>query len=791
MVLRRRPAWLRIRASVIFVAIVLSVIGARDGAADPSIVVQGNRRIDADAIRTHFHATRSGELDAGAVDAALKELYATGAFEDVKIIRAGAQVVVTVVEAPVIGRLQFEGNKKFKDADLAKATALKAGLPLTKTAVHADVAQLTEFYRLGGRYAARVTPKTIAHGEGRVDLVFEIDEGAKTGVKQIVFTGNHAYAVSRLRRVISTTESGWFAFLKTSDTYDPDRVRADGELLRRFYVKNGYADVRVTAAAGSYDPAQKGFVITFAIDEGDRYRFGTVDIVSRIAALDGAAFRGALPIAPGDLYDGEAVEKAVGEITIAVGKRGYRFVAVHPRVERNVATKTVNLVFALDEGAHLYVERIAIHGNTRTRDEVIRREFDFTEGDAYDSALTDRAERRLKALALFKSVKIANTQGSAPDRVVLDVAVEEQQTGDFSISGGYSTADGLLAEVSVSEQNLLGRGQYAKVSATLGQYLRGGTVSVAEPYFLGQRMTLGLDLSYRDSLTSSYQSYGSTTYGAAVKVAVPLTDNLTTEARYSIMSQRLSLDPALMDCSAANPPPTCFANGEASAAVKQAVLNGAVLTSAVGTGTTYSTLDNPRDPHDGLRIEGRQDVAGLGGGVDFLRSTGDVRYYKSVGDGVVAMTRVQGGTIAPYGGQTLPLTSSFFGGPTVVRGFAPNGFGPRDLTAGTTMDNIGGSSYWATTAQLTAPIPGLPPEVALRGAFFADAASLWGYRGATSFPALSQSLNVADSRKVRASVGASLIWDSPLGALHVDYAIPVSKTNYDITQRMSFGAGAF
>jgi outer membrane protein insertion porin family len=622
-------------------------------------------------------------------------------------------------------------------------------------------------------------------------LVFEIDEGAKTGVKRIVFTGNRAFATSRLRAIITTTESGWFAFLKTSDTYDADRVQADSELLRRFYMKNGYADARVSSAAGGYDPAQKGFVVTFAIDEGDRYRFGTVDVVSHVAAVDAAAFRGVVPIASGEVYNGEAVEKAAGDMTIAIGRRGYRFVSVRPRVMRDAATRTMNLVFALDEGAHLYVERIAVHGNTRTRDEVIRREFDLTEGDAYDRALIDRAERRLKALALFKSVKIASTQGSAPDRVVLDVTVEEQQTGDFSISGGYSMADGLLAEVSVSEQNLLGRGQYAKVSATAGQYLHGGTISVAEPYFLGQRMTLGLDLSYRDSLTSSYQSYGSTTYGAAVKVAAPLTDNLTTEARYSIMSQRLSLDPALMDCSASNPPPTCFANGEASAAVKQAVLNGPVLTSAVGTTVSYSTLDNPRDPHDGVRAEVRQDVAGLGGGVDFLRSTGDVRYYKSFGDGAVAMTRVQSGTIAPYGGQTLPLTSSFFGGPALVRGFAPNGFGPRDLTAGASMDNIGGSSYWATTAQLTAPIPGLPPEVALKGAFFADAASLWGYRGATSFPALSQSLNVADSRKVRASVGASLIWDSPLGALHADYAVPVSKTNYDITQRLSFGAGPF
>jgi outer membrane protein insertion porin family len=269
-----------------------------------------------------------------------------------------------------------------------------------------------------------------------------------------------------------------------------------------------------------------------------------------------------------------------------------------------------------------------------------------------------------------------------------------------------------------------------------------------------------------------------------VRAGTPITDNLSSEIRYSILRQSLSLSPALMICS----PPNCLS---ASAAVKQAALNGPVFTSAVGSTVAYSTLDNPRNPHDGLRAELRQDIAGLGGGADFLRSTGDVRYYKTFGDEVVGMARAQGGTIAPYGGQTLPLTSSFFGGPQLVRGFAPNGFGPRDVTSGTTMDNIGGSSYWATTAQLTAPIPGMPPEVPLKGGFFADAGSLWGYRGQTTFPALSQSLTVADSRKVRSSVGATLIWDSPFGALHVDYAMPLSKAPYDVTQRLGFGAGPF
>jgi outer membrane protein insertion porin family len=780
----RRAAQAFAGAAFAISVLITAAGGCAAAPSNASIVVEGNRRVDAEAIRSHFHPRPDGTLDAEALDVALKELYATGAFEDVKIARSGGRVVVSVVEAPVIAKVQFEGNKKLKDDDLTKAIQLRPRSSLTKAAVQSDAARLAEVYRQTGRYAVEVTPKTIARGDGAVDLVFEINEGAKTGVKHIVFIGNHAFAGSRLKAMIKTSESGWFAFLKTSDTYDPDRVQADRELIRRFYAKNGFADARVVSAVGSYDPAQKGITLSFTIEEGERYRLGAVDIESHVPAVDASAYRSALRVAAGDAYDGEAVEKAVEQLAIAVGRSGQRFVSVRPHLQRNVAAKTIDLVFALEEGSHQYVERIIVHGNAATREEVIRREFDFAEGDAFDRALIERAERRLKALGLFKSVKITNDRGSAPDRLMLDVAVEEQKTGDFSISGGYSTADGLLAEVSVSEQNFLGRGQYVKVAATLGQYVRGGSLSVVEPYFIGSRASLGLDLTYRESLTSSYQSYGSTAYGASVRAVTPVADNLSSEIRYSILRQSLSLSPALLLCS----PPNCLS---ASAPVKQAALNGPVFTSAVGSTVAYSTLDNPRNPHDGVRAELRQDIAGLGGGADFLRSTGDVRYYKTFGDEVVGMGRVQAGTIAPYGGQTLPLTSSFFGGPQLVRGFAPNGFGPRDLTAGTTMDNIGGSSYWATTAQLTAPIPGMPPEVPLKGGFFADAGSLWGYRGQTSFPALSQSLTASDSRKVRSSVGATLVWDSPFGPLHVDYAYPLSKAKYDVTQRLGFGAGPF
>jgi outer membrane protein insertion porin family len=366
------------------------------------------------------------------------------------------------------------------------------------------------------------------------------------------------------------------------------------------------------------------------------------------------------------------------------------------------------------------------------------------------------------------------------------VDVEEQQTGDISFSGGYSTSVGIIGEVSVSERNFLGLGQYVKLSVALGQYLRSGAVSFVQPYILDSRMSLGLDLSFKEVLTNPYQSYGSESYGGAVKVSAPLMDGVTSEAHYSLVNQSVSLDPTLIACIPPNATTTC-----PSVAVKQAALDGPQWVSTIGSTLTYSTLDNPKSPHEGLRAELRQDVATIPGTVDFLRTTGDVRYYHDLGNDVVGLVRAQGGYITPYSGQTLPLMSGFFGGPQLVRGFAPNGFGPRDVTPGTTQDNIGGSRYWTTSTELQAPIPGLPPEVALRAAVFADAGSLWGYRGATSFPSLSQSLTVADSQKVRSSIGSSLIWDSPFGPLRLDYAYPVSKASSDITQRLHFGVGAF
>ncbi len=412
-------------------AAVLAQAACAASPLDDTVVVRGNHRIEAAVVRGYFHTKPDGGLDAAAVNDGLKALYASGLFADANVAWSGTHLVVTVTEAAVIDRVQFEGNRQFKDKELTSKIRSKAKTPLTKAGVQDDVECIAELYRHNGRYDATITPKTIAKGEGRVDLVFEIKEGPKTGIAKIVFIGNHAFSDQRLKGVIKTSESGWLAFLKTTDVYDADRLESDRDLLHAFYLKHGYADAQVVAATGAYDATRKGFEIAFTIDEGDRYRFGAIDITSNIGAVDVAALREALTMSSGDVYDASAVDKSVDALALAVSRHGFPFATVHAKAQRDRKQKLLDLVLALDDGPHTYIERIAVRGNTFTQDQVIRREFDIHEGDAYNKSLVVRAERRLKALNLFKSVKTSTEPGSSPDRVVLDVDIEEEQTGEF------------------------------------------------------------------------------------------------------------------------------------------------------------------------------------------------------------------------------------------------------------------------------------------------------------------------------------------------------------------------
>jgi len=769
-----------------------------------SIVVEGNRRVEADTIRSYFRPGPGGRLGPEQEDEALKAMVATGLFSDVRISHSGGRIVVTVAENPVINRVAFEGNKKAKDDQLQAETQSKPRGTLSRPTVQADVQRIIEIYHRSGRFDVSVSPKIIELPNNRVDLVFEIKEGDKTGIKDIVFVGAKAFSHGRLKDVIKTSASNLLSFLQTTDIYDADRIEADRDLLRRFYLKHGYADVRIISAVGEYDAAKKGFVVTFTIDEGSQYRVGTVDVVSNVRAIDPAVLRNQVKLSPGNVYNADLVERSVESMTIQAARQGYAFANVRPRGDRNFETKTINLVFVVEEGARAYIERINIRGNTRTRDYVIRREFDLGEGDAYNRALIDRAERRLKNLNYFKSVKITNEPGSAPDRVVVNVNVEEQATGEFSVSGGYSTADGLIGEVSIADRNLMGRGNFAKAALTYGERVRGFDLSFVEPFLFGYRMAGGIDLFARKNLASNYISYDSQTIGTNLRLGFALTEEIAFQPRYTFYQQKITLPFQYNNCqfsnfapatglapgTGVNPPAEfggqdtqvnvpfgCYADGEASLAVRKELAAGPVNVSLVGYTLSYNTLDNNRAPTSGIFAELRQDFAGVGGDVNFIRTAVEGRTYYEVINDVVAVFKLQAGGITSWGGQQLRMLDSFQMGPNLVRGFAPAGLGPRDLTVGTTNDPLGGSLYWGATVEAQTPLYFLPKDIGIKLAVFADAGSLWDYQGPTSWNVTGETLQVGlnSPSMIRSSVGVGLLWDSPLGPLRFDLAYPITK----------------
>ena len=778
-----------------------------------SIVVEGNRRVEAETIRSYFNARPGENLDSYKIDQALKALYATGLFQDVRINRSGSRLIVTVVENPVINRVAFEGNSKLKDDQLTNEVQSKTRGTLSRPTVQADVQRLVEIYRRNGRFDVRVVPKIIELPNNRVDLVFEVNEGEKTGVKKINFVGNNAYRDQRLKDEIKTSETTWFwplAFLQAADIYDPDRIEADRDLIRRFYLKHGYADARVVSAVSVYDPEKKGFIVTFTIEEGPRYRFGKIEIQSNVQRVVSNTLYANLRIGAGDVYNAEAVEKSVENLSIEVARRGYPFAVVRPRGDRNAATQTIAVTFNVDDGPRVYIERINIRGNTRTRDYVIRREFDVGEGDAYNRALVDRAERRLKNLNYFKTVKINNEPGSAPDRIVLNVDVEEIPTGEFSVSGGFSTASGWLAEVSVAERNLLGQGQYARAAVQYGQYTRGIELSFAEPFFLGQRLSVGLDLYGKQSYSTDYVSYNSQSLGMGLRAGFALSEELSFQARYNIYSQKITLPYQYNDCqfspfasiqggTGVNPTDeatrgsdSCYANGESTLAVRKELAAGAVLVSTLGYTVAYNSLDNNRTPTAGLYAELKQDFAGVGGNVNFIRTVADARSYYELFSDVVTVLHLQGGHLTGWGDRDLRMLDHFQMGPNLVRGFAPSGIGPRDSAINSVTgygDALGGTLYWGASVEAQAPFTFLPKDAGLKGAIYADVGSLWDYQGPTTWDVTGETLVPADSSGLRASVGVGLIWNSPFGPLRFDYAFPLMKQSYDRTQAFRFGGG--
>ncbi|MFC0218411.1 outer membrane protein insertion porin family [Pseudochelatococcus lubricantis] len=720
-----------------------------------------------------------------------------------------------------INRVVFEGNKKLNKDQLGGVVTVQANNPYNQATVNADVERIRDAYRRSGRSLASVTARAVPLPNGTVDVVFTVNEGDKTGVKEINFVGNNAFSSYRLRNLMSTTESNFLSWLKSSDVYDPVRIASDEDTIRRYYLRNGYADFQILSTDVVFDEQRGGYVVTMTVSEGQRYRISDVNVDSRVANVSSEQLQPLVRTRAGDVYDVEAVEKSLERITNEISGEGNPFVQVRPTGLRNPEAGTVSLQYVVDDGPHLYIERINVRGNSRTRDYVVRREFDIGEGDAYNKVLIDRAERRLNNLGHFKAVRITSEPGSTPDRVVVNVDVEDQSTGQFSVSGGYSTSDGFIGEVAVSESNFLGRGQFVRLAGSWGQYSQGVDFSFTEPYFLGQRMAFGFDVFSKYSDNSRYSRYEDRVTGGQLRLGLPIDEATTLTLRYSLYQSRIKVpntwrDP-YGDCSAPLPGytalnpdgsatyPNCTWDGEASLAIKEAA--GTNLTSLVGATLTYNTLDNTRNPTSGLYAEFKPDIAGLGGDSRFIRASVDARYYRELFDEVVGFVRVQGGHIRSFGGKDLRIVDNYFLGPSLVRGFAPSGIGPRDMSGDFQNNALGGTTYFGGTLEVQFPIFGLPRELGLKGAVFADAGTLFGYEGqkdfsaslgvptnCAGFPGYSASrqptcVNVQDDKKIRSSVGVSLLWASPLGPLRFDYAFVLSKVRGDQTQAFRFSGG--
>lgn len=723
------------------------------------VVVEGAQRTETSTIQSYMLIQPGDPFDDARIDRSLKSLFATGLFADVSITRNGDQLIVKVVENPIINRVAFEGNQRIDDKTLEAEVALRPRTIYTRAKVQSDVTRILTLYRRSGRFAATVEPKVIELPQNRVDVVFEIQEGDVTSVETIKFVGNKAFDDSDLRTVIRTKESAWWRFFSTDDTYDPDRLSLDRELLRRYYLRNGYVDFRVISSVAELSPDRKGFYLVFTIEEGERYKVGKVNVHTTLKGLDPETLSDSLKLEAGDWYDADKVEKTIDALSDDVGTLGYAFVDVRPKLDRNREAHTIDLTFDINEGPRVFVERIDISGNTRTQDRVIRREFRLVEGDAFDASKLRRSRQRIQDLDFFEKVNVEQVPGSAPDRAVIKVGVEEKSTGSLSIGAGFSTGSGILGDVSVRERNFLGRGQDVVLSALLGQRRKQAELSFTEPYFLDREVSAGFDGYYIETDRQSESSFDVRTYGGDLRIGYPWTEAFTESWKYTLKNSEVFNVP-----------------NDASIFVQQS--EGSETYSEISHIAAYDKRDSKIDPTSGYLARLVTDIAGLGGTVAYVRNRLEGDYYYPVTDDLVLSVSANGGTI--YGlGEDVKLLDRFFIGGNEVRGFKIDGLGPRDRD---TNDALGGEYFYSGTVQLSFPL-GFPEEFKIRGRAFNDIGSSWKLK--ENDP---QNL-IEDSSSPRLSAGFGVTWVSPFGPLGVDIAYPYIKEDFDRTEyfRLNFG----
>ncbi|MCF6196169.1 MAG: outer membrane protein assembly factor BamA [Emcibacter sp.] len=735
------------------------------------VVVEGNQRIESDTVKSYIFVRKGDLYNEKQVDRSLKSLFNTGLFSDVKIGRSGKTLVIKVSENPIINRIVFEGNKYKKDDKLYEEIHLRPRIVFSRSKVRADVQRLLEIYRRGGRFAASIEPKVIQLDQNRINLVFEITEGPKSSIGKINFMGNSIYNNDDLRAVLRSKESRWWKFLTSDDTYDPDRMAFDKQLIRDFYRSRGYADFRITSAVTELAPNKETFFINYTVEEGVLYHFGEVKVESQIPDLDSDILSLLVFTRKGKLYNSELIDDTVEYLTSVAGLKGYAFVNVRPRIKRDRENQTVNITYIVNKAPRVYVERVEIHGNVRTHDRVIRREMRLIEGDSYNSSKMKRSEIRIKSLGFFKEVEIDQVEGSSNDKTVLEVTVEEQATGELSVGAGFSSRESFLFDFSIRERNLLGRGQDLRFGSRISSRRKELDIGFTEPYFLGRPVVAGVDLFYRDN-SFREANFTQISLGMGLRTAFQITEYVVMSSRYNLRRDEIDIPSAFL----ASRSPFTTTN------------IGTFTTSSIGYGLSFDNLDNRQKPNRGHRAVINQDIAGLGGNVKYIRTQANYNYFVPIHGRWIFGVKAEGGHILGLG-QDVRINDRFFLGNPRMRGFQQAGIGPRDNL---TTDALGGNVFYKASAEIFIPLGSGARELGIEASMFVDAGALFTvdlpnqlFNPATGFT----HTIVGDTPKPRVSAGIGFTWTSPFGPFRVDFAKAILSNKFDKTEFFQFNIG--
>jgi outer membrane protein insertion porin family len=739
------------------------------------IEVRGNERIPEQSIISYLPIQLGTLVTREQLDLAIESLYARDLFSNIAMsVEPGTTVlIVEVEENPIINRVIFEGNSAIREERLTDEVSARPRGIFTPARVQQDVERLIEVYRQSGRISATITPEIIEREQRRVDLIFRIEEGPKSGILDVNFLGNQAYSDRELSDVILTERSAWWKFFSSNTNYDPDRVDFDVTQLSDFYRDRGYFNFRVESTAAELRLDRNGFAVTFTLDEGDQYTFGDVSVDTELNRLDGEVLERLLPINTGDLYRRTAIEEAQDYLIFSAGSVGFAFVDIIPEEIPNPQTNTVDVVFHVVEGPRVYVERIDIVGNTQTRDKVIRRELELVEGDAFNRGLVDRSLNNIRALRFFAEPSIEDLPGSAPDRAVLRVQVEEQPTGELAFAAGYSSVDQLVIDFSVTQRNFRGRGQDVRAQVRTGSFQQIINFSFTEPRFRDRNLSVGIDLYSFNYDFSREANYETTQTGTNLELGFPLSQSSYLNLVYSLRGDNISVPAAT--CIIANP------------TLCQQL--GTKLTSLVGATMTISRTNDPIRPTRGYNFAVSQSLAGLGGETKFVRTEMQGSWYYGFSQDFILTLRGSAGYVDAYDGETLRISDRFFKGGNTFRGFETAGIGPRDTTFNSAL---GGKIYGIGTVELTVPTF-LPEQFGIEASLFTDFGTLGGIDRADKIqctestpPVCRPNAAIEDDFGIRAASGISIGWDSPLGPIQFDISKVIAKEDYDRTESFRF-----